>query len=64
MQKSKYANGKPITRLATVSEATARYRMCRNLLMQIAEAEGAVKRITPRCVRIDIVKMDAAIEKY
>ena len=61
MNKASYSNN--ISKLATVNQAKERYKLSRNLLMQIAEDNGAVRRIG-RAVRIDIPEMDKATEKY
>lgn len=52
-----------IEKLATVKQASERYKLGRTKLMQIAEDSGAIRRIG-RIVRIDIPKMDKAIETY
>lgn len=61
MNKASYSNN--ISKLATVNQAKERYKLSRNLLMQIAEDNGAVRRIG-RTVRIDIPEMDKAISNY
>lgn len=61
MNRARYTN--KIEKLATVAQATERYKLGRTKLMQIAEANGAVRRIG-RAVRIDIPQMDKAIELY
>ena len=61
MNKASYSNS--ISKLATVEQAKDRYKLSRNLLMQIAENENAVRRFG-RSVRIDIPVMDKAIENY
>lgn len=61
MNRAGYTN--KIEKLATVAQATERYKLGRTKLMQIAEANGAVRRIG-RAVRIDIPQMDKAIELY
>ncbi|MBD5521407.1 MAG: hypothetical protein HDR03_09345 [Lachnospiraceae bacterium] len=61
MNRAGYTN--KIEKLATVEQATERYKLGRTKLMQIAEANGAVRRIG-RAVRIDIPQMDKAIELY
>lgn len=52
-----------VTKYSTVDEARERYRLGRNKLMEIAEANDAVRRIGRR-VLIDIPEMDKAIEQY
>lgn len=61
MNKASYSNN--ISKLATVNQARERYKLSRNLLMKIAEDNGAVYRIG-RTVRLDIPKLDKAIEQY
>lgn len=61
MNKPKYSN--EITKLATVEQAKDRYKLSRNMLMQIAENENAVHRFG-RAIRIDIPKLDKAIANY
>lgn len=60
MNKPSYTN-KP-GKLATVEMAIERYKLGRTTLMQLATAEGAVRRIG-RAVRIDIETLDRAIDK-
>lgn len=61
MNKPKYSDA--VIKLATVPQAIERYKLGRTKLMEIAENEGAVRRIG-RTVRIDIPLMDAAINNY
>lgn len=61
MNKASYSND--VVKLATIEQARERYKLSRNLLMKIAENEGAVRRIG-RSVRIDIPLMDSAINNY
>lgn len=61
MNKPKYSND--VVKLATVEQARERYKLSRNLLIKIAEDNGAVRRFG-RAVRIDIPIMDAAINSY
>ncbi|GAB6953692.1 DUF6462 family protein [Mediterraneibacter glycyrrhizinilyticus] len=61
MNKAGYTN--KIEKLATVPQAVERYKLGRTKLMQIAEANGAVRRIG-RAVRIDIPEMDRVIDLY
>lgn len=61
MNKHSYSNN--VSKLATVEQAKDRYKLSRNLLMQIAEDNGAVRRFG-RSVRIDIPAMDKAINNY
>jgi hypothetical protein len=61
MNQAKYQ--KAVFKLATVNEARERYRLSRNLLMEVAEINNAVRRFG-RAVRIDIEVMDRAIENY
>lgn len=61
MNKACYSNN--ISKLATVNQARERYKLSRNLLIKIAEDNGAVRRIG-RAVRIDIPAMDKAISNY
>lgn len=51
-----------ITKLATVEQARERYKLGRKTIMKIASGANAVRKIG-RSVRIDIEKMDQAIEK-
>lgn len=61
MNKPKYSDA--VTKLGTIKQATERYKIGRTKLMEIAENEGAVRRIG-RAVRIDIPTLDAAINNY
>lgn len=61
MNKASYSND--ISKLATVNQARERYKLSRNLLLKIAEDNGAVRRIG-RAVRIDVPAMDEAISNY
>ena len=61
MQKGNY--GDFLSKCGTVNQARERYKLSRNLLMKIAEDNGAVYRIG-RAVRIDIPKMDKALDNY
>ena len=58
MNKASYSNN--ISKLATVEQAKERYKLSRNLLLDVAEKENAVRRFG-RAVRIDIQIMDKAI---
>lgn len=49
--------------IATVNQAKERYKLSRNLLLKIAEDNGAVRRIG-RTVRIDVPAMDKVISNY
>lgn len=61
MNKASYSDD--ISKLATVNQARERYKLSRNLLLKIAEDNGAVRRIG-RAVRIDVPAMDKAIRNY
>ena len=61
MNKASYSSN--VVKLATVKQAKERYKLSRNLLMQIAEDNNAVRRFG-RSVRIDVLVMDKAIENY
>lgn len=61
MRKASYTNN--VSKLATVEQAKERYKMSRNLLMQIATDNNAVHRFG-RSVRIDVPAMDKAIANY
>lgn len=61
MNKANFSDN--VTRLATVPQAKERYKIGRTKLMQIAEDNNAVRRFG-RSVRIDVLLMDKAIEKY
>ncbi len=61
MNKASYSNN--ISKLATVEQAKERYKLSRNLLLDVAEKENAVRRFG-RAVRIDIPAMDKAINNY
>lgn len=61
MNKASYSNN--ISKLATVEQAKERYKLSRNLLLDVAEKENAVRRFG-RAVRIDIQIMDKAINNY
>lgn len=61
MNKASYSNN--ISKLATVEQAKERYKLLRNLLLDVAEKENAVRRFG-RAVRIDIQIMDKAINNY
>lgn len=60
MNKPQYSN--EITKLGTVPQAVERYKLCRTKLLEVAKANGAVYRFG-RAVRIDIEKLDKAIEQ-
>lgn len=57
-----YCKNKPI-KLATVDEGKERYRMSRYMLMKIAKEHDAVRHFG-KSVRIDVTKLDKAIEMY
>ena len=61
MNKAGYSDD--ISKLATVNQARERYKLLRNLLLKIAEDNGAVRRIG-RAVRIGVPAMDKAISNY
>lgn len=61
MNKANFSN--EVIKLATVKQATERYKLGRNLLMKLAENENAVRHFG-RAVRIDVQKLDRAIEEY
>ena len=61
MNKASYSNN--ISKLATVEQAKERYKLSRNLLLDVAEKENAVRRFG-RAVRIAIQIMDKAINNY
>lgn len=61
MNKASYSNN--ISKLATVEQAKERYKLSRNLLLDVAEKENAVRRFG-RAVRIDVQIMDKAINNY
>lgn len=61
MNKASYSNN--VSKLATVEQAKERYKLSRNLLIDVAEKENAVRRFG-RAVRIDIQIMDKAINNY
>lgn len=61
MNKRSYSND--VVKLATIDQARERYKLSRNLLMKIAEDNGAVRRLG-RAVRIDIPLMDKALNSY
>lgn len=61
MNKAGYSNN--VSKLATVEQAVERYKLGRTKLMQVAEVNGAVRRIG-RSVRIDVEVLDKAIELY
>lgn len=61
MNKASYSNN--VSKLATIEQAKERYKLSRNLLMQIAEDNNAVRRFG-RAVRIDVPIMDKAVANY
>ena len=61
MNKASYSNN--LSKLATIEQAKERYKLSRNLLLEIAEKENAVRRFG-RSVRIDIETFDKAIANY
>lgn len=61
MNKASYTDN--VTKLATVEQAKERYKLSRNLLMQVAEEGNAVRRFG-RIIRIDIEVMDNAVAKH
>lgn len=61
MRKARYTDD--ITKLATIDQAKERYKLSRGKLVNLASQENALRRFG-RSVRIDIVKMDKAIENY
>ncbi len=61
MHKAYYTD--EIQKLATVSQASERYKIGRTKLMEIAGEVGAVRRIG-RMVRIDIPVMDKGLDNY
>lgn len=61
MNKANFSN--EVIKLATVKQATERYKLGRNSLMELADRENAVRRFG-RSVRIDIEVLDKAIEQY
>ena len=64
MNKAKYARSKD-SKLITIEEAKVRYQMSRNSVVRIAEENGALKRFSPRFLRIDVDVLDNAIKtKY
>ena len=63
MSKNRLSYSDEVSKLATVEQAKERYKLSRNLLMQIAEDNNAVRRFG-RSVRIDVLVMDKAIENY
>lgn len=52
-----------VTKLATVKQATERYKLGRTSLMKLAENENAIRHFG-RAVRIDVQVLDRAIEQY
>lgn len=53
------------SKLITIDEARVRYQMSRNSVTRIAEENGALKRFSPRLIRIDADVLDNAIKtKY
>ena len=64
MNKAKYARSKD-SKLITIEEAKVRYQMSRNSVVRITEENGALKRFSPRFLRIDVDVLDNAIKtKY
>ena len=64
MNRAKYSDVvNSTTKLCTVEQARERYKLSRGLLMQVAEDAGAIRRIG-RSVRVDVPKMDKALENY
>lgn len=63
MQKNNFSD--ELTKLATVEQAKARYKLSRNLLMKYAKESDALIRLGSDCrvVRIDITKFDKWLEK-
>lgn len=52
-----------VVKLATVKQAVERYKLSRNTIMKLATNEDAVRHFG-RSVRIDVEKLDKAIEAY
>ena len=51
------------SKLITIEEAKIRYQMSRNTVTKLAEEYGALRRFSPRMIRIDVSAMDEKIEK-
>ena len=62
MHNENYTKGKDVTKLGTLEEATARYRLGATTVRKVAKELGALYKIG-RVVRVDIPKMDAGIEQ-
>ena len=61
MKQPKYSDN--VVKFATIEQAKERYKLSRGLIMQIANDNDCVRRIG-RAVRIDIQKLDKALEDY
>lgn len=61
MNKPSYTN--KVEKLATVPQAMERYKLGRNLIMELAENNEAIRRFG-RAVRIDVEVLDEAISNY
>lgn len=61
MNKAKYSDN--VSKLATVPQAVERYKLSRGKIVEIAEQANAIRRFG-RAVRIDIQKMDEALENF
>ena len=62
MNKAKYERSES-SKLITIEEAKVRYQMSRNTITKLAEEYGALRRFSPRMIRIDVSAMDEKIEK-
>lgn len=60
MRQSNYSQ--QVTRYATIQQARDRYKLSRNILMDLAKEHKALLRISDRCIRIDCDKLDKALE--
>lgn len=60
MNKAKYSTD--VTKLATINMAKERYKLSRASAVKLAEENNALIHIG-RCVRIDVQKLDKALDK-
>ena len=61
MNRNKFNN--EVSKLATCEQARQRYKLSRGLLMNLAESAGAIRRISARCIRIDVNVLDDYLDQ-
>lgn len=62
MNKAEYTSS-GIVKFATIDECKKRYRLSRNTIMKVASDNNALRKIGT-CVRVDVTKLDGALELY